>query len=62
MEVETPELEIALDEMIRASDVIKEETAICLPPFSMSHSIDNQPDFHSTQKAKGLTTVIMVYR
>ncbi len=36
LEVEAPELEITLDEMIRASDVIKEETAIYLPPFYFS--------------------------
>ncbi len=33
LEVETPELEITLDEMLRTSDVIKDEEAIYLPPF-----------------------------
>jgi len=33
LEVEAPELEITLDEMIRTSDVIREEEAIYLPPF-----------------------------
>ncbi|MDD6618333.1 MAG: ATP-dependent RecD-like DNA helicase, partial [Clostridiales bacterium] len=36
LEVDAPELEITLDEMIRADDVIKEDEAIYLPPFYFS--------------------------
>ena len=38
LEVDAPELEITLDEMIRTSDVIKEEEAIYLPPFYFSET------------------------
>lgn len=38
LEVETPELEITLDEMLRSEDVIKDEEAIYLPPFYFSES------------------------
>ena len=38
LEVDAPELEITLDEMIRADDVIKEEEAIYLPPFYFSET------------------------
>ncbi len=38
LEVEAPELEITLDEMIRTSDVIKDEGAIYLPPFYFSET------------------------
>lgn len=38
LEVETPELEITLDEMLRTKDVIKEEEAIYLPPFFFSET------------------------
>ena len=36
--VDSPELEITLDEMIRTEDVIKEEEAIYLPPFYFSET------------------------
>lgn len=36
LEVEAPEIEITLDEMIRTEDVIKDEEAIYLPPFYFS--------------------------
>ncbi len=36
--VETPELEITLDDMIRVSDVIREDEAIYLPPFYFSET------------------------
>ena len=38
LEVDAPELEITLDEMIRADDVIKEDKAIYLPPFYFSET------------------------
>lgn len=38
LEVDAPELEITLDEMIRADDVIKEDEAIYLPPFYFSET------------------------
>ena len=38
LEVDAPELEITLDEMIRTGDVIKEEEAIYLPPFYFSET------------------------
>ena len=38
LEVEEPELEITLDEMLRTSDLIKEEDAIYLPPFFFSEN------------------------
>ena len=42
MEVEEPELEITLDEMIRTNDVIRDEAedreAIYLPPYYFSES------------------------
>ncbi len=38
LEVKEPELQITLDEMIRTSDVIREEEAIYLPPFYFSES------------------------
>lgn len=38
LQVDAPELEITLDEMIRAEDVIKEEEAIYLPPFYFSET------------------------
>lgn len=38
LEVETPELEITLDEMLRTKEVIKEEEAIYLPPFFFSET------------------------
>ncbi|KIR01252.1 RecD-like DNA helicase YrrC [Lachnospiraceae bacterium TWA4] len=38
LEVEAAELEITLDEMIRTSDVIKDEEAIYLPPFYFSET------------------------
>ncbi len=38
LEVEAPELEITLDEMLRTSDVIKDEEAIYLPPFYFSET------------------------
>ncbi|MCD8325175.1 MAG: ATP-dependent RecD-like DNA helicase [Lachnospiraceae bacterium] len=38
LEVEAPELEITLDEMLRVSDVIKDEEAIYLPPFYFSET------------------------
>jgi len=36
--VEAPELEMTLDEMLRTSDVIKDEEAIYLPPFYFSET------------------------
>lgn len=36
LEVESPELEITLDEMLRTDDVIRDEDAIYLPPFFFS--------------------------
>lgn len=36
--VEAPELEMTLDEMLRTSDVIKDEDAIYLPPFYFSET------------------------
>lgn len=38
LEVETPELEMTLDEMLRTEDVIREEEAIYLPPFYFSET------------------------
>lgn len=38
LEVDAPELEITLDEMIRTDDVIKEDEAIYLPPFYFSET------------------------
>lgn len=38
LEVETPELEITLDEMLRTEDVIRDEEAIYLPPFFFSET------------------------
>ncbi|MCD8015366.1 MAG: ATP-dependent RecD-like DNA helicase [Lachnospiraceae bacterium] len=38
LDVEAPELEMTLDEMLRTSDVIKDEDAIYLPPFYFSES------------------------
>lgn len=38
LEVETPELEITLDEMLRTQEVIKDEEAIYLPPFFFSET------------------------
>lgn len=38
LEVEEAELEITLDEMLRTSDLIKEDDAIYLPPFFFSES------------------------
>jgi len=38
LEVEEPELEITLDEMLRTSDLIKEDEAIYLPPFFFSEN------------------------
>lgn len=38
LEVEKPELEITLDEMLRTEDVIKDEDAIYLPPFYFSET------------------------
>ncbi len=38
LEVEQPELQITLDEMLRTGDVIREEEAIYLPPFYYSES------------------------
>ena len=38
LEVEEPELEITLDEMLRTEDVIKDEEAIYLPPFFFSET------------------------
>ncbi|MCM1231258.1 MAG: ATP-dependent RecD-like DNA helicase [Ruminococcus flavefaciens] len=38
LEVESPELEITLDEMLRTADVIRDEDAIYLPPFYFSES------------------------
>lgn len=38
LEVEAPELEMTLDEMLRTQDVIREEEAIYLPPFYFSES------------------------
>lgn len=38
LEVEEAELEITLDEMLRTSDLIKEDSAIYLPPFFFSES------------------------
>jgi len=38
LDVEAPELEMTLDEMLRTSDVIKEEDAIYLPPFYFSET------------------------
>lgn len=38
LEVEQPELQITLDEMLRTSDVIRDEEAIYLPPFYFSET------------------------
>ncbi len=38
LDVDAPELEITLDEMLRTSDVIKDEEAIYLPPFYFSET------------------------
>ncbi len=38
LEVEEPELQITLDEMLRTSDVIRDDDAIYLPPFYFSES------------------------
>ncbi|MGI6008230.1 MAG: ATP-dependent RecD-like DNA helicase [Ruminococcus sp.] len=38
LNVETPELEATLDEMLRAEDVIRDEEAIYLPPFYFSET------------------------
>ena len=38
LDVDAPELEITLDEMIRTGDVVKEEEAIYLPPFYFSET------------------------
>ncbi|MDO4523637.1 MAG: AAA family ATPase, partial [Eubacteriales bacterium] len=38
LEVDSPELEITLDEMLRTSDVIRDEEAIYLPPFYFSET------------------------
>lgn len=38
LEVDAPELEMTLDEMLRTSDVIKDEEAIYLPPFYFSET------------------------
>ncbi|MCD8105007.1 MAG: ATP-dependent RecD-like DNA helicase [Lachnospiraceae bacterium] len=38
LDVEAPELEMTLDEMLRTSDVIKDEDAIYLPPFYFSET------------------------
>lgn len=38
LEVETPELEITLDEMLRTEDVIRDGEAIYLPPFFFSET------------------------
>lgn len=38
LEVEQPELQITLDEMIRTGDVIRDEEAIYLPPFYFSET------------------------
>ena len=38
LEVEAPELEITLDEMLRTKDVIQDEEAIYLPPFYFSET------------------------
>ena len=38
LEVETPELEITLDEMLRTEDVLRDEEAIYLPPFFFSET------------------------
>ena len=38
LDVDAPELEITVDEMIRTGDVVKEEEAIYLPPFYFSET------------------------
>lgn len=38
LDVESPELEITLDEMLRTGDVIRDEEAIYLPPFYFSEA------------------------
>lgn len=38
LDVESPELEITLDEMLRTGDVIRDEEAIYLPPFYFSET------------------------
>lgn len=38
LDVESPELEITLDEMLRTEDVIRDEEAIYLPPFYFSEA------------------------
>src|SRR5699024_9156905 len=38
LEVEAPELEMTLDEMLRTKDVIQDEEAIYLPPFYFSET------------------------
>lgn len=38
LDVESPELEISLDEMLRTEDVIRDEEAIYLPPFYFSET------------------------
>ena len=38
LEVEAPELEMTLDEMLRTRDVIQDEEAIYLPPFYFSET------------------------